>query len=485
MTKKILIAVSFMLAGFLPANFLHAQSVINLPAKDFIAKTEISITPASGTFLEGSTFEVPIFINTKGNNINAIELHIKFDPDKLSIIKPSGGKSIIGLWVQPPTYDNSKGTAKIVGTIPGGIVSDSGLIITVTFQAKATGQAIVNISDDSSILLNDGSGSAAAFSANRGVYNIEPKAPDGVQVFSDTHPFQDHWYNDPNPTLGWNKDPGVTGFSYLLDDKPNTVPDNTVVSSSTSKSYENLIDGPWYFHIKALKQGVWSTTSTFVVRIDTAPPAAFTPTAGYLTAAVINRFLITFFTTDSLSGIDHYEVGTIDKSQPVSESPIFVQSESPYQLPLDNNKNLHVIIRAFDKAGNVRDASIDVVPPFLPLQIIIDNKNLILICLLALLILLFIGHYIFAHHVIRRIKRLFEIVNHEENFEHEEHVQEQVYQREPAPVVAPIASPARLAVSAPTPTVAPQEPSQSYKLPPQFMISEIDHTKQNLERSLS
>ncbi len=126
-------------------------SVVNIDASSLIPHSEISVTPSSATFIEGSIFEVPILINTKGKSINAIELNIKYDASKLSIVKPSTGKSIISLWVQPPTYDNTKGIATVVGAIPDGIVSDSSLIITITFQAKATGQAEVRIQDTSSV----------------------------------------------------------------------------------------------------------------------------------------------------------------------------------------------------------------------------------------------------------------------------------------------------------------------------------------------
>ena len=59
-------------------------------------------------------------------------------------------------------------------------------------------------------------------------------------------------------------------------------------------------------------------------RYDT--PADFKPKAEYLVAATImvERTLVSFLTTDNLSGIDHYEVGVIDKSQPATESPVFL-----------------------------------------------------------------------------------------------------------------------------------------------------------------
>src|SRR5690349_12722131 len=134
---------------------LSAQT-INLNAQSLLPRAEVFFSPRTGTFLEGSTFEIPIFINTRGNNINTIELSIGFDQNKLRVINPSGGRSIIGIWVEPPFYDNSRGLIRLVGVIPNGIKTDSGLIATVTFKAVATGETSLTIKNDSNILLNDG-----------------------------------------------------------------------------------------------------------------------------------------------------------------------------------------------------------------------------------------------------------------------------------------------------------------------------------------
>lgn len=395
----------------------RAEGVIDYNAKSLIARAQIFPLPKSATFLEGSTFDVPIFINTLGHSVNTIDLRVSFDQSKLTIVRPSGDKSIIAVWLEPPAYDNTKGTAKLVGIIPNGIITDSGLIATMTFKAIATGEAKVVISQTTRVLLNDGRGTEASTEFGRGSYTILPKPPEGVRVFSDTHPFEDHWYNNRNPVLGWEKDPGVTDFSYILDNKPFTVPDNNPIAKETVKAYENLDDGLWYFHIKALKQGVWGNVTHFLVRIDTTPPAVFTPTVDYLTATIVNRVLVSFFTTDNLSGINHYEVGIIEKSKSPTESPVFIQTESPYQLPLNISGEERVIVRAFDKAGNARDASVDVKIPWAFYKLIQDNFVLILLITLGLILLLLIIHYLFGHHIIAHLRKAVRLIKQEEKVE--------------------------------------------------------------------
>lgn len=395
---------------------LFAQNVNNVDANSLLAHVELSLSPRSGSFTEGSTFEVPILLNTHGRSINGVEVHINFNKNKLSIINPTGGTSIIGLWTEPPKFDNTNGTASYVGIIPGGITTGSGLIGTITFKALVPGDAILSVTTASRILLNDGLGTTAQADFGRAEYTIVPKAPEGVQIFSDTHPVQSDWYNNNTPVVSWLKDSGVTGFSFELDDKPNTIPDNTIDTEDTTQSFEKLTDGLWYFHIKANKGGVWGTTGNFLVRIDTAPPAEFSPETNYLVAAAVlnERTLVSFFTTDNLSGVDHYEVGVIDKTQPATESPVFIQTESPYQVPLQKNSKLEVIVRAVDDAGNVRDEAIDVQTPFIITKFVQDYIVYILLGIILLGLVMLLIHYLVGHHILRAIRKFRQVINNEE-----------------------------------------------------------------------
>jgi hypothetical protein len=388
---------------------------INIDANKLQAHVEVSLSPRSGSFEEGSTFKVPIFINTKNRSINGIEVRVNFDKNKLSIINPTGGTSVIGVWVEPPGFDNTRGTASYVGVVPDGITTDSGLVGTITFKALTPGDAVVSISSNSKILLNDGLGTAAQVDLGRADYIILPKAPNGVYIFSDTHPIQSDWYNNNTPVISWVKDPGVAGFSFELDDKPNTIPDNTIDTADTTKTFEVLKDGLWYFHIKANKNGVWGTTGHFLMRIDTAPPAEFKPETNFIVAAVVftERTLVSFFTTDNLSGIDHYEVGIIDKNQPPTQSPVFVQADSPFQVPLNANGKLQVIVRAVDKAGNVRDESIGVSPPFVIGEFVKNYLVYIFGAIILLGLVMLIIHYFVGYHIIRYISRIRQILKKE------------------------------------------------------------------------
>src|SRR3989344_1447475 len=407
--------------GFFPAGAHAQQQEINIRAQQIIFRSRLFPSPSSETLLVDSTFQVGIYLDTLGNNINSVELNLKFSPDKLAIIKPSVDKSLIGVWLEPPTFSNVNGTARLIGIVPGGIVTGNGLVATITFKTLKTGEAKLEISRTSQVLANDGQGTGTEISFGTGVYTIAPRPPGGVKVFSETHPFEDQWYNNNSPVLNWEKDPGVTDFSFVLDNEPSTIPDNTSDTSSTIKSFEKLGDGLSYFHIKAKKEEIWGGTTNFLLRIDTSQPASFKPSAEILRAGTSTRVMASFFTTDALSGIDHYEIGVIGKDRPVTESPLFVQIESPYQLPQVLSENLRLIIRALDKAGNVRNESVDVdvrLPqPFL--LFIRENPIIAFLFLIALFILLIILHYVFGHKIIAHARHVLRILKIIEKREHD------------------------------------------------------------------
>jgi hypothetical protein len=436
--------ILFVIVAAAPALALAQQigsSTINVNVQNLIPNARIVVSPPAETVTEGSTFTVSVYLDTEGNSANTIDLTLQFPPDKLSIVNPSGGVSLIQVWLQPPTYSNITGSAHYTGVIPNGVDTASGLISTITFKAIAPGEANVVIAPESSVLANDGLGTEMHAEFGRATYVITPQPPGGVTVFSPTHPFQSQWYNNNNPVIQWDEDPGVTDFSYVLDNEPNTVPGDTPNTTGTTMAYQNLGDGLWYFHIKARKLGIWGSTTDFLMQIDTQPPAAFTPAVDFVGGAQNSKALISFFTTDSLSGVDHYEVAVINQQSPAIVSPVFVQAESPYQLSIPGPGSYHVIVRAFDKAGNVRDESIDftISVPFI--EFLKQNDLAIIIGLLLIVLLLFLLHYFFGHKLLRRVHKAILAAEREDHIEQAEEAQQLLQKEGISPPGSPPAPP--------------------------------------------
>ena len=347
--------------------FLFA--LICVPLSVGAAGASLYLSPGSGTFFVGSTFDVSIFVNTGGNNVNAVKVDLKFDPKKIQIASPTAGKSFIEVWIAQPVYSNIDGTASFQGGVPSpGINTSSGLVYTITFRAIAPGETIVSFLDSSKVLLDDGKGTNVLSSLGRGVYNLVIPPPEGPKVFSSTHPDQNKWYKNNNPTISWEKEEGVTDFSYSIDYDFHSTPDNISEGNNTSISYTDLEDGIWYFHLKAKKGDIWGGVTHYIVQIDTTPPAVFNlvfePTLK--NRNVTSREpIVSFMTTDALSGVDHYEIKTINFTEGgEKETGFFMEVASPYKLPLLDLGEHEVIVRAFDVAKNWRDVSvrIEVIP---------------------------------------------------------------------------------------------------------------------------
>lgn len=376
-------------------------------------------SPSSGTVLTDATFDVSVLLNTQGKSVNSVELDLKFPADKLQMVKPSSDKSLLSLWLEPPVYSNTAGTARLVGIIPNGITTSGGLIATMTFKAIATGTAVITVQSSSRVLANDGAGTDVLTGFGRATWEITPQPPAGVTVTSETHPFSDQWYNNNSPALQWEKDDGVTDFSFLLDHEPFTVPDDNADGSDTIVSYNELADGIWYFHIKARKDGVWGSTTHYALRIDTTPPAEFTPTSEALSSGQLGRVLISYFTTDALSGIDHYEVGAIDLHAPADETPAFVVADSPYQIPDIIGKSFRVVVRVFDRAGNVRDEQIQVTVATTAVSFVEEHLTVVFLSILGLILLFILFHLVFRHRMLSKLRLMKSAIKIAEEEDHE------------------------------------------------------------------
>jgi len=340
---------------------------MTLPQPAQAAGATIYFSPSAGTFQTDSTFEVGIFVNTGGQSVNAVEVNLHFPADKLQVISPSVGNSFVSIWVQAPTYNNSTGTVNLSGGLPNpGIKSSAALITTISFRTKSSGTAKLTFDDSSKVLANDGNGTNILSSRSPATFTLKATPPAGPVVTSDTHPDSNTWYKQSSVSLSWEKGDKVTDFSYEIDQDPATVPDETSEGAETSKSYENVPDGLNYFHLRAKGQGGWGGTTHFLVRIDTTGPAKFNPTLYPSVRTARSRPILSFFTTDAASGIDHYEIRIIDSDK--QDVTFFTEQSSPYQLPELKVGKYTVVVRAIDQAGNMTDEplEIEILPKVLP-----------------------------------------------------------------------------------------------------------------------
>lgn len=322
------------------------------------AGVNLSFSPNQGQYLTDSTFDISLLINTNGQAINALELYISFPADKLQIVSPTNGNSFISFWVAGPSYSNVNGTMTFQGGLPNpGITTSAGVVSTVKFRAKSAGRAVVKYQANSKVLANDGSGSSLPVTSGQAVIDITAAPPGGPVVTSSSHENPGVWY--ANPTFIANWESVGNQYSYVFDQSATTTPDEIAETTGSSITESVKNDGLWYFHIRAKNNGVWGTTTHFSFKVDTTPPAKFNISRDTPTIRTGERGIFSFLTTDSASGVDHYEVRIISQSGNSAEATTFIEATSPFQLPKLADGRYRLIVRATDLAGNSIEQSID------------------------------------------------------------------------------------------------------------------------------
>lgn len=338
-------------------------SFVGAPAAQAQAGAVLKLAPAAGTFFVGSTFDVSIVVDTGPQAINAVSAELRFPPDILQISNPVAGSSIVSLWSVPPTYSNEEGLVRLQGGIPSpGVKTTQGVVTTLSFRAMRPGSASLVFTGNSQVLANDGRGTNILSLTIGATYRIELPPPQGPAVSSSTHPDQNAWYQSNTPTLQWISEEGVTNFAWAMDQEPGgTAKVEQPKGLAVSTSFESLDDGLWYFHIRAKKGETWGGVTTFLVRIDSTPPADFQLEFAPREVTNDRRPFVNFATTDALSGINRYEIRLVPTSGKTAEqldatTSFYVSAQPPYRLSELAPGGYDVIVRAYDNAGNAEES---------------------------------------------------------------------------------------------------------------------------------
>lgn len=133
------------------------------------------ISPASGSYGLGETFTVRVLVSSPRQAINALSGTVSFPTDKLQVTSVSKIGSILSLWVQEPSFSNSRGTVTFEGVVPNpGFSESNGRVLSITFKVVGTGIADVKLSSGS-LLANDGYGTNVLKTLGSGSYSLQQK----------------------------------------------------------------------------------------------------------------------------------------------------------------------------------------------------------------------------------------------------------------------------------------------------------------------
>lgn len=383
-------------------------------APTIVKAATLTISPGSGTFVVGSTFDASIILDTKDKAANAIEVELLFPADKVQLANPSVGKSIVQLWPAPPEFSNRDGRIYFAGGIPSpGINVSNGVVLTLTFRVVAPGDGEIAFGPKTHIFANDGKGTNILKQKSSGFFHFTYPPPEGPTISSPTHPDPDIWYRNNNPIFIWPKDTLSDGYSYEINKDPEGYPATVINGTNSSVSYRNVSNGTWYFHLREKAEGVWGGVSHYMIKVDVLSPASFSIDVSPGVRTTSRSPIVRLFTTDAFSGLDHYELKIVSLSSPTASDALFFETGPTYQLTDLQPGRYEIIARAVDKAKNYEEAAvtlsvvgafnrfisqdgIDLVFVFLPWSWIIMVTSFILVILLLILLSIWLRH---RHHL--------------------------------------------------------------------------------------
>jgi uncharacterized membrane protein len=350
----------------------------------------VALVPSTGSYSSGQTFTVTVQALPAGDNINAVESTLNFDPAVLSVVSLSREGSVFSLWTTEPAFNNAAGTVTFGGGSPTPFTSNSN-ILTVTFRAVANGTANVTFGN-TSVLAADGRGTDVFGSATNGSYVIaagatppptptpdptptpEPEGNDGgeaiifgdpprpPEVGSQTFLDPEVWYNRTDGVFTWTIPFDVTAVAVEISDDPENVPqdnEDAIIDPPVEDfviSEEIVSDGVQYVSVNFQNQVGWGAVTNRKLQIDTTPPEPFAINVRAGTSP--DSFpLLNFEANDVTSGIDYYDMTVADK-EPVRITPD--EARLGYLLGELEDGTYTVKVVATDLAGNERESSVAV-----------------------------------------------------------------------------------------------------------------------------
>ena len=329
----------------------------------------------------GDTFTIDIIAYPNDESLDTVRTMVDFDSNALELQYYELGSLFPN--VSPGNYgDNSDGYVYIGGHLKGEQTSESGVFATMAFKSKqagissisfAEGTKMISIGDERVNLEGSGTASINVYSVpeedmpeyspvvaevdipGQVVVEVneetgeEVEIPSALRVTSLSHANQNQWQAFNTVGMNWE----ITGqpsveieeYYYSIDKEPQADPGTDNSLQGNSISFENVEDGIWYFHIKALfDNGNYSDVAHYRVLIDTEAPSPVVPVLDFETIEEGKGVYLRFRTTDQASGVGLYEIEVNETLYATSGNEMLISDLGPGKYP--------ITVKAYDKAGN-------------------------------------------------------------------------------------------------------------------------------------
>ncbi len=363
-----------------------------------VMAADLALSPSTGSYSVGQTFTVAVQAVPGGDNVNAVETTLEFDPSVLSVVSINKDGSAFSLWTTEPAFSNSAGTITLGGGSPTPFTATS-KILNVTFRTTGEGVGSVTFSG-SSVLAADGRGTDVYKNSTNGTYTIAvattptpeptptpvstpepvsqtpteaaeeddeeaiifgdpPRPPEvGSQTFLDPN----IWYGDINGLFTWSLPFDVNVVAVEISDDPENKPEeneDAIIDPPVEEfiiSEDNASDGVQYVSVNFKNQVGWGAPTNRKLQIDTTSPEPFAINVQAGTSP--DSFpLLKFAAEDKTSGIEYYDMTVADK-EPVRITPD--EAKLGYLLKDLEDGTYTVKVVASDMAGNTRESSVAV-----------------------------------------------------------------------------------------------------------------------------
>jgi len=363
--------MSGLVLAFLGALFFFSAPIANA--------AELSLSPSTAEFPMGGEFSLKVSIDPKGQSVNASDGTVNFDKDVLSVVNVSKDGSVFSLWTAEPAFSNGNGTVTFSGGTPSAF-SNKGTIVTIRFKPKKVGTAKLTFSNGS-VLAADGKGTNVFSAGQEATITIvegtksapveaapaesesvisggaTPLAP---TTLSPTHAKPDLWYGTSTAQFTWKAPGDVTSVRWVLSDKEDAKPTEVHKDASLPLFVRDIKDGVSFLVAQYRNEYGWGEVGTFKLQIDTVPPKEFDFSL-VESADGTSPPRFAFEVTDELSGIEKYEILFGSTAAVTIKAADFLNGSTP--VPPQSGGPTIVSIKAYDKAGNVREVKKEMTLP--------------------------------------------------------------------------------------------------------------------------
>ncbi|MCK9351669.1 MAG: cache domain-containing protein [Candidatus Paceibacterota bacterium] len=358
----ILALCSFIVFGvvFAATVFFLNQNVVALMKTPYtVYNSTLELEPSFGVFEMESEHRIAIRVVTGGEAINAVNVEMTYDPEKLEI----NDIITVNSFCDPELFlekniDKEKGKITIAcGTKFPGYTGGVGTVAELRIQPLGEFETSLVFNEETQVLASDGLGTDVLRQTTGGNYQFlgsakDPADRDGIIVFSPTHPNAERWYGKNSVRFIWK---GEENAQYVCALNKSAFADfsGKIPTKHLEKTFSDLSDGAYFFHIAVQKEdGTIGPVTTKKIMIDLTPPEIPKILASENNVKSGHIVRVEFGSSDVLSGLQKNFYVKFNGG-------MFLPVSSPMLIAYP--KGVHeIIVRAFDNAGNFSDGSISV-----------------------------------------------------------------------------------------------------------------------------